>query len=193
MGKSVFLSFLFYINVIFCSLREIESRVNENTSEEFSHFVVEENDLEVIIIMNPLSSGSSLVSLNLNLPPLAEETPGLYHLFEHVIVEWGKKKDEESFSNFITSRSGIYNGFTQRQGVTFRFCIGSPLLEEALGRFADLFLSRNFCSEKEEFNPLNEIEAIDKEFREILEEEDSIGNYLTWIDFIRIRLFQISF
>ena len=163
-----FLHILFLcINLVHCSIRRIESRKSGNLFEEVSHFVLQENDLEVIILKNPFESGNSLISLYLNLSPLDEEIPGLFHLFEHVILEGGGKKNGESFSRFITSKSGDYHGTTKIQGIHLGFHIDSIFLEEALERFSSLFLLPNFCDENiEDGDFFDEREAVADEFRE---------------------------
>ena len=163
----IFNFFLLCFNLAYCSIRRIESRKGGNLFEEVSHFVLQENDLEAIALKNPFGSSTAFVSLFLDLPPLAEEIPGLFHLFEHVILEGGGKKNGESFSRFITSKSGNYHGTTKIQGIHLGFHIDSIFLEEALKRFSNLFLLPNFCDENiEDGDFFDERKAVVEEFQE---------------------------
>ena len=156
---------LLCFNLVFCTFRRIKERKCDGIFKEISHFVLEKNDLEVLILSDLNTYGNSIVSLNLNLTPLGEEIPGLFHLFEHVIFEVADEKDGETFTNFISPRSGAYQGITREQGICLFFSIDSIFLEEALERFANLFLLQKFLGENNGERYLKETEAIEKEYQ----------------------------
>ena len=132
--------FIIFVYAVFASLLG-------NKFDKYSHFVLEKNDLEVIILGSPLID-NSIVSLHVDLSPLEEPRSylGLVHLMEHLLAD-GKGyhcSSSDTFINYISNNSGQFVACTNRNGITFKFTIPNVHLEEVLLRFSELFIYPNF-------------------------------------------------
>jgi len=68
------------------------------------------------------------------------EIAGLSHLLEHMVLSSSTKED---FEEWLSDRDGASNAFTGPSSVCFHFSSPSEIFQEALGRFADLFVQEN--------------------------------------------------
>lgn len=121
-----------------------------------------ENGLKVLLITdedkNSLSAGSLCAFVgSYDNPP---HVPGLAHFFEHMIfLDPGNY--ETNFMEFIQSHGGDCNAMTANDFTQYLFKISNDKFEEALVRFAEVFIAPNLNRNLMQNERLN----VDSEFR----------------------------
>jgi insulysin len=90
------------------------------------------------------------------------KTRGLAHFCEHMLFYASKKYPKEgAYQQFISSKGGMTNAYTDMEETNFYFEVDSNHLEPSLDRFAQFFVAPLFAKE----SVSKEMHAVDSEFR----------------------------
>ncbi|KAG5440368.1 hypothetical protein PCANB_001938 [Pneumocystis canis] len=128
------------------------------------------NEMEVLLVSNPntQNSGASM-SVGVGYFSDPDEIPGLAHFCEHLLFMGTKKyPDEDDFSSFLSTYSGIFNAFTSAEETNYHFQILSEKFNEALDRFSQFFISPLFSRSSVE----REARAVDSEHQKNMQSDN---------------------
>jgi insulysin len=135
------------------------------------------NGMSVILVSDQRASTANLALTVGGAGQWADpfQLPGLAHLMEHMIlsilIDSSKLSTSKSatkslrdFEDWVADQEGASNGFTAYDSVTFHFTCPDIVLNEALERFAQLFIQSNvedYC--RRDFIVKREIRRVDSE------------------------------
>lgn len=130
-----------------------------------------QNGMKVLLVSDKsVTTAQAALSVNgagqFSDPP---DLPGCAHLMEHMILSYSTKssfKVRRDFEDWLSDRVGASNAFTAYQKVVFHFNAPGSVLQEALERFASLFLQQDvesICRDKDILR--REVRRVDSELQ----------------------------
>jgi len=140
------------------------------------------NGMHVLLVSDRrLSTAQAALSIN-GAGQFADpdNLPGCAHLMEHMVLSYSSKssfKVRRNFEDWLSDRVGASNAFTAYQKVVFHFGAPGSVFQEALERFASLFLQEDVVS------VCRDIDILRREVRRV-DSELNFDNLYTQVEYI---------
>jgi len=132
----------------FSSLLHAAIHKSPNDNRDYLGFTLD-NKLRVLVISDP-ETPKAAASLDVGVGSGAnpEGREGLAHFLEHMLFLGTEKYPEAgAYQAFISSGGGSHNAYTAYENTNYFFDIRAELLDDALDRFAQFFISPLFTEE----------------------------------------------
>ena len=143
-------------------------------------FKVLSNGIKALLISDP-DTNKSAAALGVNIGNLMDgkNEQGLAHFCEHLLLMGNKKYPiENEYHEYIGKNGGESNASTLEDRTVFYFNVSNDAFEEALDRFANIFICPTFNESTVE----REIKAVDNEFSNNLNKDNRRINQIKLSD-----------
>uniref|UniRef100_A0A7I4B9I0 Insulin-degrading enzyme-like 1, peroxisomal n=1 Tax=Physcomitrium patens TaxID=3218 RepID=A0A7I4B9I0_PHYPA len=119
-----------------------------NDEREYKRVLLS-NGLQVLLVSDPeTDKGAAAMDVHVGSFNDPEGVQGLAHFLEHMLFYASEKYPEEgSYKKFLSEHGGYANAFTGDENTNYHFDVNATHFEEALDRFAQLFICPLFSAE----------------------------------------------